>query len=56
MLVKALKPVRGTHRINVGETGELPDNIAKVFIEHGCVEEVKPKKTKKKAETTDGEE
>ena len=50
MKVRALKPVTGTHKIKVGEVGVLPDDIAKVFIEHGCVEEVKPKKAKK----TDG--
>ena len=60
MKVKALKPVRGTHRIDVGQVGELPDEIAKVFIEHGCVEAVKdePGKTEKpkKARKKDGEE
>lgn len=51
MKVKALKAVTGTHTIRVGEIGELPDDIAKVFIEHGCVEAVaedKPKKADKK--------
>ena len=51
MKVKALKSVTGTHRIRVGEIGELPDDIAKVFIEHGCVEEVKEEKPKKKTKT-----
>ena len=51
MKVKALKPVTGTHKIKVGEIGELPDDIAKVFIEHGCVEEIKEEKPKKKAKT-----
>lgn len=54
MKVKALKPVTGTHKIRVGEIGELPDDIAKVFIEHGCVEAVK--KPKKKSKKSDGEE
>ena len=51
MKVKALKSVTGTHRIRVGEIGELPDDIAKVFIEHGCVEEVREERPKKKAKT-----
>ena len=55
MRVRALKPVTGTHEIKVGQIGELPDEIAKVFIEHGCVEEVKLEKPKK-AKKTDGEE
>lgn len=56
MKVRALRPVTGTHKIRVGEIGELPDDIAKVFIEHGCVEEVKEETPKRKSKKSDGEE
>ena len=59
MKVKALKAVTGAHNIKAGEIGELPDDIAKVFIEHGCVEEVEASKKAaktKKAEPENGEE
>lgn len=55
MKVRALRSVTGTHKIRVGEIGELPDDIAKVFIEHGCVEAVEEEKPKKKTKKTDGE-
>jgi len=47
MKVKAIYPVAGAYSIPAGEVGELPDDVAKAFIDGGSCEEVeeKPKKT-----------
>lgn len=49
MKVKAIFPVAGAYSIRAGETGELPDDMAKAFIKAGSCEAVEePKKTTKK--------
>lgn len=49
MKVKAIYPVMGAYNIPAGEVGELPDNVAKAFIDGGGCEEVTEKAEKKPA-------